>query len=40
MDMKFDKYKNDGWGVSELQLKQLLELIKNSKKETLNISGS
>lgn len=37
MGMKFDKYKNDGWGLSELQLKELLGLIKNSKKETLNV---
>jgi hypothetical protein len=37
MDMKFDKYKNDGWGLSELQLKELLNIIKESKNEKLRV---
>jgi len=35
--MNFDKYKNDGWGLSKLQLSQLLEIIKSSNKKHLKV---
>lgn len=35
--MELNKYKNDGWGLSVLGFSKLLEIIKNSNKEELNV---
>jgi hypothetical protein len=36
--MNFDKYKNDGWGLSKQQFTQLLEIIKGSDKSELRVA--
>tara|TARA_R110000796_G_scaffold38670_3_gene97070 strand:+ start:816 stop:1472 length:657 start_codon:yes stop_codon:yes gene_type:complete len=36
--MNFEKYKNDGWGLSKQQFKQLKDIISSSKKDELRVA--
>lgn len=37
MTMNFEKYKNDGWGLSRQQLKEILEILRSSNKDSLMV---